>query len=828
MKIWINSLWLLPIIYCFIMVAYTVIEDAIYEATFYPWYLRSPTLKTTGFNRYITTTSAIFTEIFIRHSFLWLIRGSSERIFPIISGIVMFGITIFQWLARPMYWILFHRRSRVKQLFVLIISVINRWSGNAFYEPEPDYSDILFFVFIMCFLIPIIFVRVSENLSYNINSYYIQIPISVKEFFISDTCARIGDSMIQISGLENVDWGFLNRLKFVGVNTTLGAIYSNTRLYLQEIHKNRKNVFDEVVEKSQICYNAVSNSVFFPRDKMDLIRKNQEINKASGCGNFVRSVRITPDEKSDVSEPIAVAPIGCPLTNQGRMGPGYLPITDPVSILAAFCGRSMTHVEPENSKVDEFVEFAKKFYHKFIEETDVSGMDEEDEVEFFRDHYRTKRPLGWINGMIDSYRLYQQGLADKNYDSHSCFVKLENSSKRYGDEYNHKPRLIMTMSPVMLFETIQVHKMIERWNHGPFSRFQIKDLPPSEMIEKICDFQDRPHMVTDYSSFESSITNKIRGIENFVLLSLLDKAGFTKTKNSFSKYVSGSRILRTRGLTLNIETRCSGDPHTSCGNGIVNVAIAAWCFYKHLCEFHQRKLPFEEVAETIYSTPNLILAEGDDGLVSDGLLNPELVSQIGFDFSEAVCGLYPGDTDFLRRRWMDGKCYLNVGRAMSVFWVKNKANLSMNKCKFILRCMACSLHYMSPGHPILWAIVKRIGLETNGITKFKNWFLHIDLYRWFGVDVDNFPTDVECDESMRSAIEIGALGFPPISVGTQKYLEAQFLTSENLYIGDALNNYEEVEAFVETYFRCNSPDFPVIYSSTINELLQICGNPRMK
>jgi len=346
----------------------------------------------------------------------------------------------------------------------------------------------------------------------------------------------------------------------------------------------------------------------------------------------------------------------------------------------------------------------------------------------------------------------------------------------------------MTMSPVMLFKCCRILAVLERWNQGPFSKFQIKDMEPKDMIEKIMQFTDRPHTVTDYSSFESSIMGKIRVIENFVIESLLEKASMLRTLEDFRHYVRGPRKLKSHGVTMQIDSRCSGDPHTSVGNGIINVCIAAWCI-------HKRKLrgDFEFSLDDEF-----IIAEGDDGITPAGLPNVVDIGNIGFKFSEEVSGLYSGDTDFLRRRWIDGKVYLNIGRSMSVFWVKNKANLSHAKCLFILRCMGCSLHYMSPGHPVLYAIVNRIGIETANVKKFSNWYLHIDMYKWPDFDVDNYPRNVQCDESMRQSVAEGALGFPPISVDNQLELENIFHTSPNLYIHDRLNHYEEVLNYVDS------------------------------
>jgi hypothetical protein len=235
------------------------------------------------------------------------------------------------------------------------------------------------------------------------------------------------------------------------------------------------------------------------------------------------------------SRPVATAVIGSPRTDGGHLGPGLLPVTDQIGILTAFAARSMTYVEPEDNIIDEFVEFSKTFLQPFIDGTDCTELTDEDPIVYFRNHYRGKRSQSWIEGQINQFNFYESGLADISFDSHSCFVKLENSSKEVDGTYQLRPRLIMTMSPVMLFKCCRILAVVDRWNRGPFSRFQVKDMDPAEMIQKIMEFSDRAHTVTDYSSFESSITGRIRVIENFVIESLLAKAGMHETLRDFSQ-----------------------------------------------------------------------------------------------------------------------------------------------------------------------------------------------------------------------------------------------------------------------------------------------------
>jgi len=645
---------------------------------------------------------------------------------------------------------------------------------------------------------------------------YFGFKFNVRSLVVSNSIAQVIYSKLEEFPREHIDefnWEFLNRLKFVGTNyTEQQGVVSNTRAYVWYVWNTleKTNVVPRSIgNRGFVAVNTMSSLAYVSKSALGVIAANQLKGKMKlGGANYVKSFKLQRDPvKKD--RPLAACPIGSPISDQGPLGPGLLPVTDQIGVLAAFCGRSMIYEEPEDSTIDEFIRFSTSFLRRFIDETDCSELHDEDPVTFFRSHYHGKRSQFWIDGMIKQYQAYESGFASPEYDSHSCFVKLENSAKNVDGVYHLRPRLIMTMSPVMLFKCCRILRVIDRWNHGPFSRFQVKDMEPREMIEKIMQFSDRPHTVTDYSSFESSIMGKIRIIENFVITELLDKAHMLETKRDFELYVRGPRELVSNGIKMVIDSRCSGDPHTSCGNGIINVCIAAWCLHNH----HKRG----ELLHLELDDP-FIIAEGDDGLVPSELPDREVVRRVGFKFSEDVSGMYCGDTDFLRRRWMDGKVYLNVGRSMSVFWVKTKQNLSQGKQLFLLRCMGCSLHHMSPGHPILFAIVRRIGVLTHNAQPFNNWFLHIDMYKWPNFDIDNYPTPV-CDESMRAAIAEGAIGFPPISVATQISLERIFLTSKDMYIGDMLSHYDEVLCYVDSLI--NNRSQCEIFSDSVLQLLQI-------
>jgi hypothetical protein len=303
-------------------------------------------------------------------------------------------------------------------------------------------------------------------------------------------------------------------------------------------------------------------------------------------------------------------------------------------------------------------------------------------------------------------------------------------------------------------EFCQFLKCIDVWNEGPIKQFQIKHEPLDEIVNKICSVSDRPHNVTDYSSFECSDIFIVRQCEDWIIKEMLLRSGFHRLIKTYNDRMLDGRILKSCGVTMFINSRNSGDFQTSFGNGVINIALAQFCAMKR------------------GMTDIKMVAEGDDALVESGVMDPVLLSKLGFEFSDSVFGYYEGETDFLQKRWINGKIYVNIPKKLSTMWVRNKAKLNHAKQMFILRCMGSSLHHLSPGHPVLCALINRIGRMTASYnTPFKNWFLHIDTWEYRNIDVDNYPKHVEPDIEMRYPIEQGAIGFDPIPIPLQVELE---------------------------------------------------------
>lgn len=429
-------------------------------------------------------------------------------------------------------------------------------------------------------------------------------------------------------------------------------------------------------------------------------------------------------------------------------------------------------------EVRKFVDFSLQEIDQLVSETDMSGCVDEPIVQF-SEHYKGKISVKQLEQSVAQYEEFLKGFHSRKYVKNSAFVKLENSAKVVEGVVMNRPRLIMTMSDLMKFELVPLLDIIHKWNEGPISKFQVKNLEPNAFIERVMEMTGVKHLVTDYSSFESSIFGRIRQLENYCLVKLCCKAGLTQLAGRVFKYMDKPRILSTAAGKFVSDSRNSGDFQTSMGNGLINYLIAK---YNHVRNGN--------------SSSFRMIAEGDDGVIEPTAVNVNRTKELGFKFSSELCGSIPGDVDFLRCRWMDGVKYLNIGRSIKMVWTLKNRSLSKRDVKSIQRCAAYSLHLACPGHPVLAALVVRIGRETSGSNVLSTNAKRFVTKQWnFNQEVlstiKDFPKKLVVNESMRSAIAEGAAGFPPISIHDQLLLEKALLEEEVPELASMLDNYEE-------------------------------------
>lgn len=86
-------------------------------------------------------------------------------------------------------------------------------------------------------------------------------------------------------------------------------------------------------------------------------------------------------------------------------------------------------------------------------------------------------------------------------------------------------------------------------------------------------------------------------------------------------------------------------------------------------------------------------------------------------------------------------------------------------------------------------------LETNHVQPFKKWERYLET--WRPRPNGPFPSEYRVDETMRARIEMGAVGFPPISACNQMALEHRFLHDDVMYVGRILDDYDDVSQKVK-------------------------------
>lgn len=593
----------------------------------------------------------------------------------------------------------------------------------------------------------------------------------------------------------------ISQSRYISTNVQItNIIYFTTiftKNYLLTLNGNA-----ESWEPNRIAVNARGSTSVIAN--LEIIKTNRDrVLEAIGLGEMPKDNAIikTVNKIEKINHPIGFAPKIIFKDSNLQLGPGKYPLTDTPSLLAAAAGRSCNK---DRMKVDceeliKFKEFALSQADYFLKSCNLETIEEEDPREAIKRLYKGKKTQKFINGLVDSYTDYLNGKSNKKFKKCSSFVKFENSSKIVGKEVRVKPRMIMMMSDLMLVEYSQILDVIKAWNDSSFNKFQIKHMSPEKMIQKVASITDKEHLATDYSSFECSIIGVMREIEDYVIMKSLKLSGLNIARKRYRKDFIKARKLHSLDNIIILNSRNSGDFHTSWMNGFINYLVSAYSYLKS--NPHDENL-----------TNFQLVAEGDDGLRKPTNKDEEVAKKLGFSFSASVSGTHNGDVDFLKMRWINDFKLLNIPKYFKLAWVMPGKYLNKSKCLQILRCSALSLHYMSPGHPVLWALVKRIDLETRGIRVGKKMIKYITSYKdtyHFDEDFDiieeinnkPFP-EVKVNEDARKYVALGALEFKPISIACQLTLEEQFLNRDVsvFELFDLFNGYDEIKVFKDQEF----------------------------
>lgn len=613
----------------------------------------------------------------------------------------------------------------------------------------------------------------------------------------------------------------ISQTRYVNTNVQIPMILHNTRYFSKWMIKTLDRHAPDI-QIQRVAVNAANSRSIVANQQVILGNQQAAVN-AVGAGrkpytNYVKKAKL---HKLVVNRVIAQSPTISFVNHGKQLGPGNISVTDDFGLLAAFCGRSMSKdpTKLDYPSLKEFEKFSKRFIDRLVGSMDFSGIEEEDPRVAISRLYAGKKPQAFIDSLVQGYTDYLSGKAGKKYKQPSCFNKLENSSKVSEGKVRTKPRLIMVMSELMLVEYSQVLDVISRWNEGFVKRFQIKHETEEEIVRKVIEVTSKNHMVTDYSSFECSVIGKVRQIENYCIKSCLKRAGLKTALRRFTKDFDGPRTLINKDMQFHIDSRNSGDFHTSWMNGLVNILIGAYTY------------ALNNPDDPRFVRFNMI-AEGDDGLRKAFGGDEEIAKTLGFGFSMSTNGTHPGDVDFLRSRWIGKKRYLNVARCLKIAWTLSGKTLSASKSKQIQRCSALSLNAISPGHPILWALVKRILEETKPnvlSNKMKEYFKHTSYtgvsFEYLAENCAKGMPEVKCDEEMRKYVAMGAADFPPISLSQQLALEKLILDKKNKVINliGILDDYEDVFVYSESEEWKIKPDQNLQLSEDMKTLIKNVG-----
>lgn len=553
-----------------------------------------------------------------------------------------------------------------------------------------------------------------------------------------------------------------------------------------------------------IQHNVMGDQNIVPN--IDVVAANQINGAGSSRGVYFNHVHESKWKSKGVKEtvnPVVVAPIGTIVTSDGVMSAGMFPSQSSNHLLAAFMTRAMTKdtTKVDSVEVRKCVSWAKKFWENLIDSSNLGRHDRPGNVttrriDAFEEAYVGKKPRRWIDLKIKEYLDFLSGRMKpsqiKRYQAHGFFTKFESNIKEDVDgKVVSRSRGIVTMSDLMMMELSELISVLHEFYTTKIEQYQVKNLTMSEMCVRIEEHSRDGCMVTDASAFESSISQALQEIERFVMKLLCDRTGLSSVYPDYLKYVMGYRRLQTRYGTLCLSTRCSGDYWTSAFNGVANISFAL---------YESKRLGLELK----------ILAEGDDGLVPKGAVTVEGMANLGIKFSTEVSGERPGDVDFLRSLWENGKRFLDIGRCLGILWVKKGAKLSRGKQLFLLRMSALSLYHLSPGHPVLTSLINRIERVTRHAREFRGALQYIDTWKGNVLKEKSFPRNIPVDDTMRERISMGAIGFPPITISVQHELERMFEFDDVFYTARVFDTSEVVAQRVKVTngnMRTTTTDF---------------------
>lgn len=361
------------------------------------------------------------------------------------------------------------------------------------------------------------------------------------------------------------------------------------------------------------------------------------------------------------------------------------------------------------------------------------------------------------------------------------FIKME-STTSLTDCRNISPRTDEFLSIIGPYISSVEHYL----HDAPFLVKGINLPDRDKRMTKLLDYHT--YLETDYSRFDMTISHQwLECVQDPLLLLFFEESTQLREALMLARKTSG---VSSYGLKYDIVgTRCSGDAHTSIGNGLIN-AFNTWMIYSdipedEICAFH----------------------EGDDGIVgftsdyADCANRVYIMDSLGFkvkafitqDITQATfCGRYLAE---------DGGSllsYCDPYRTLS----KLHITFSNGQLPMLLLAKCLSYRYTDGATPIIGPIVKTLVklLQSNNITNskyskinIKSSYRHAMANRWVmrlmeNVDLDQYSEDV--DERLRVPFAIRT-GINPTA---QRRIESYYVQMFSKYIPES---FDKIPAMTE-------------------------------
>ncbi len=485
-----------------------------------------------------------------------------------------------------------------------------------------------------------------------------------------------------------------------------------------------------------------------------------------------------------------------------RYGSGAFPQPSVLPNILSLLHRQVVAQSTDCSNVQEFVRTANFLCAK-LEANILLSVDTDDFREIDRSVFDEDLASKTTEFRDETWNMNmekREGLFNKKVDQNAQLAKYEELTKNLrwhairGKFYSAmKERGITVMKREAYKFLHRMHRIQHILYHDPIlSKWMIKGNTPEELMDKMSKIIVWSFRSQDISGFEKGITHELRDpLENRLIAFAFRTMGLHEEAEYFLQFVGskgkgprGARKVSHKFFLVYLFIRCSGDFWTSLGNGLVNINI--------ILTGHRLKTmgQYQSIDHWWCDASTLdFVTEGDDGnLKLQDFYDVASGLRMAYSIAEESHG--PGGADFLKNVHFlfpnsIGQPFkmLNVVRSIRACNFVTTKSTKASKVLWLWRAKALSLLHLSPGHPILWALVERIGQLTSGLSAYKGWEKDFEA-KWQSIPLSaaaiskKFPNP-RPNADMRAALHYSTnAGSPAIDVSEQLLLEEQFLKFE--------------------------------------------------